>query len=78
MRGTVLYRASSWNHNCHYNSHVGLLDSDLTEERFMDISVTFLWPRYKVDPNVLIIMDCVAVVYATLVWATRVLSSVAC
>ena len=44
---------------------MGLLDSDLTEEKVMDISVTFLWPRYKVDPNVFIIMDCVAVVYAT-------------
>ena len=31
----------------------------------MDVSVTFMWPRYKVDPIVLINMDCIAVVYAT-------------
>ena len=34
-----------------------LLESYLTEERFMDVSNTFPWPREKVDPIVLINMD---------------------
>ena len=49
----LLMSREGWNQNCHCNNHVEVAGQFLEQERFMNISVTFLWPRYKIDPIVL-------------------------
>ena len=41
------------NQNNHCNSHVEDAGQFFDQENFINISVTFLWPRYKVHPIVL-------------------------